>query len=242
MKKIFLLLICLLMLLLVACNSDEVVYPDIDAPDDQIADVDEDNLGSYDIELKDDTSGEAFSQITVDVDDSVLDGFDSDEARNEAGADLQSILDTLTAQLQDEQMAMHAADSSSTFENEFDLQVVYADAEYISITADLYSYAEGAAHPNMMRYAYVYDAVSGARVSLEQLFGSDYRDELANKIYADVEKIGELDGYYPDLTALLAQYISDDQWYMDADNIYLIYQPYQIAPHARGIIEFAIER
>ena len=54
MKKIFLLLICLLMLLLVACNSDEVVYPDIDAPDDQIADVDEDNLGSYDIELKDD--------------------------------------------------------------------------------------------------------------------------------------------------------------------------------------------
>ena len=61
-------------------------------------------------------------------------------------------------------------------------------------------------------------------------------------ILAQIEGRGETDNYFPDLEILLEQAMGEGKWYMDREQVYLLYDPYEIAPYALGPQVFPVKK
>jgi len=166
----------------------------------------------------------------------------NEEGIDAVNRDLQQVAEEYLQRVQEEDSAMFAADDSQRFTHEMQLSVFYQDENIISIVADVYDAASGAAHGTTARYGYVYDIKTGERLTIDQLAGADYQETLIGAIYQQVEAAGDLDQFYPDLSRLLLECFTEDGWYADDSTLYILYQPYSIAPYSMGVVEFKVAR
>jgi len=114
-----------------------------------------------------------------------------------------------------------------------DYQVQRLDEDVLSITFDVYSYIEGAVHPNYALISTNINMKTGEEYSLAQLFaaGYDYKQDLFQKAKKQIE---ELD--FPLLDDFKG--IEDKQeFYMTSDGLVIYYQPYVYTPYAYGPLE-----
>lgn len=167
---------------------------------------------------------------------------DGSSAAAAINADLAELVTAYLAQVEDEDGAQFAADDSMYFQHELRFALVHQDAELVSITAEAYSTISGAAHEATNRYGYVYDAKTGQRLTIAEVAGSDYQETLVAAVYRQIQADGEVANFYPNLQQLLVQHLAEGQWYADAEMLYLLYQPYVIAPYTMGVVEFAVPR
>jgi hypothetical protein len=128
------------------------------------------------------------------------------------------------------------------FTQEESCRIFYNDGRNLSIVMDNTAYFSGEPHSITYRYAYNFDALSGGLLALEDIWGEQAREKAAAEIYARIEREGRLEEYVGDLDRVLLQNLSPHHWYMDNANIYIVYDPYVIAPYAAGIVEFKLPR
>ncbi len=99
-------------------------------------------------------------------------------------------------------------------------------------------YFEGAAHPATYRKSLNFNSDSGIRIfadSLTELGDSDYSPQnLSRKLkaYADKNKLK----LYDDFTEL--ERVPEDFYFDENLHVHFIFQQYEVAPYAVGIIEF----
>ena len=129
-------------------------------------------------------------------------------------------------------------DSSLSFNHELKLQLVYSDEEVVSILALGYDENQYDPHPNIYRLGYVFSSQTGQKLGLADVLGEDFIPDLSQSIISDITAAKEQDNYYPGFEEQLAAILSEENWYIKDDLIYLIFNPYQISPPALGVLEF----
>lgn len=121
-----------------------------------------------------------------------------------------------------------------------DFQIVYHQGEVMVV--DLYNYQySGGAHPNYFREIYVFDTTTGQQIGLLDLAGSKKNlAALEQKILSLIEKqikdgnLEEKGAYYPDYQDALKAGIKDGNFGLTGKFLYVVYNPYEIAPYASG--------
>lgn len=134
------------------------------------------------------------------------------------------------------------SDLKSTLETEYrELPPVRG---VLSIPILVSEYSSGAAHPNSFMLAANYDVATGEPLTLEDLFaGSGFLSRISVLARDGLEKIFTENEWTPsewsdEGTAPLAENYRD--FYVDGDNLVIIFNPYQVAPYVYGIIEVPI--
>ena len=154
--------------------------------------------------------------------------------------ELAAVLEELVFAISDEEAAMYAADSSVSFSHDISYSLHYYDEQVVSIISDIYTPATASAHEELLRYAYNYDLKTGERLKLADILGKDFMETMVSHIYKRVNEANELQHYYENLEQQLVENFSENQWYMDSENVYVVYQSYQIAPYSWGMRIFDI--
>jgi|GEM_PF-2964959 len=246
MKKIGILLLSLALTALVACAwGPERAEPEPETRQEQAAEPEETPAAGEGIVVEPVESSHAFTDSENRVFGQVtLHGlaFSNGAAAEAIQNDLLREEEDYLAALADEEGALFAADSGMTFTHEITYSLAYQDRQLLSVLRDSYGYQDRAAHAQTERRGYTYDVATGRRLSIADLLGADWRETAVSAVYQRLNEAGELENYYPDLEKLLVSQFRDDQWYADGDTVYLIYNPYQIAPYAAGILEFPLTR
>ena len=188
-----------------------------------------------------DGDGDAFAAFEMSVPHEVYDVFHGGAALK-VSDDLMAFAERESAAWQDGQEALRQQEPELDSEFTLDLALFYYDDEIVAVTGSGYSYVSGAAHPNAYAYGFVYDAVSGQRIAIDQLLGADWQEKLFPAVYAQVESSGALDAYFQPLDTLLPDAFRDEGWYADAENIYVVYNAATVAPYAAGTPVFSIPR
>ncbi|MBQ3287519.1 MAG: DUF3298 domain-containing protein [Firmicutes bacterium] len=188
-----------------------------------------------------DGDGDAFAAFEMSVPHEVYDVFHGGAALK-VSDDLMAFAERESAAWQDGQEALRQQEPELDSEFTLDLALFYYDDEIVAVTGSGYSYVSGAAHPNAYAYGFVYDAVSGQRIAIDQLLGADWQEKLFPAVYAQVESSGALDAYFQPLETLLSDAFRDDGWYADAENIYVVYNAATVAPYAAGTPVFSVPR
>ncbi len=114
-----------------------------------------------------------------------------------------------------------------------DYHVWRFDEDVLSTTFYVYSYMEGAAHPNLTLVSTNINMRTGEEYSLDQLFAADYdyKQDLFEKGKKQIEELG---------IHLLDDFkgIEDEQeFYMTDDGLVIYYQIYVYTPYAYGPLE-----
>ena len=188
-----------------------------------------------------DGDGDAFAAFEMSVPHEVYDVFHGGAALK-VSDDLMAFAERESAAWQDGQEALRQQEPELDSEFTLDLALFYYDDEIVAVTGSGYSYVSGAAHPNAYAYGFVYDAVSGQRIAIDQLLGADWQEKLFPAVYAQVESSGALDAYFQPLETLLSDAFRDDGLYADAENIYVVYNAATVAPYAAGTPVFSVPR
>lgn len=104
-----------------------------------------------------------------------------------------------------------------------------------------YDYPFGAAHGMPLSNYYPIDLKTGRIYELKDLFldGSDYVDVLSNIVAQDIKDASKKEQsiYFEDAFSTITE---DQYFYVDGNNLYLYFYPYDIAPYAAGFPEFKI--
>lgn len=117
----------------------------------------------------------------------------------------------------------------------------YGNNGVLSVLLNEYAYS-GGAHGSDLLYAYVIDQAASERLNLEDIFkpGVNFREILAaemNKIRAagsaDWETVNEI-------TAADLDSYDGHNFYFSEGDLVIYYDPYAVAPYARGRVEFKI--
>ena len=93
-----------------------------------------------------------------------------------------------------------------------------------------------------------FDAQTGLQLTLDDVFDVT-PDIYLPRLHAEILRI--IDGekltaepaeflYYENYSEVLSANFFTDKWYLTDDTLYLIYQPYEIAPYTAGVITFAV--
>lgn len=154
---------------------------------------------------------------------------------------LEQIAGDYIAACQAEDDAQRLADPDYKASHQMELFLFYAGADVISIKAELYENVSGAAHSVLRFRGYNFDQ-GGNALPLSALLGSDFQEKVFPAILGRLEENKELGNYYPDLEQLLQVGFAEEKWCADGDQVYLFYDPYEIAAHAMGAQEFAVPR
>ncbi len=162
---------------------------------------------------------------------------------NEAAAKidqaLQTMMDDYYVEIAGYDQMLAAENANLVFTHERIYSLAYLGEQYISIVADGYDMTEGAAHPNAYLLAYVYDLQSGEQVQLADLLPEGYQTALKNNVLNQINAGTDKDSYYPNLEEAVEIALLSENWYIDDDCIWLIFNPGQISAHALGVIKFA---
>jgi hypothetical protein len=153
-------------------------------------------------------------------------------------ADLRAMLEAYLSATADEDAMFYAEDETLTFTHERSYELAYLGDRYVSIIAAGYDDSPTAAHANTYRLGYVYDLTTGVRVELSDLFAPGYEDLIQASIISQITAAGETDNYYPGYADQIKASFAEANWYLKDDIVYVIFNPYQIAPAALGILEF----
>ena len=232
-KIVFLSTLLLLAFAMCACasvNEDEETYPELDH-------VVGPSL-SYQ-SARTDAEGNSFAAFEMSVPHEIYDVFHGGAALR-VSDDLMAFAERESTIWQDEQEALRQQDPELESDFTLYLALFYNDDEIVAVTGSGYSYVSGAAHPNVYAYGFVYDAVSGQRIAIDQLLGADWREKMFPAVYAQVESGGALDAYFQPLDTLLPDAFRDEGWYADAENIYVVYNAATVAPYAAGTPVFSV--
>lgn len=116
------------------------------------------------------------------------------------------------------------------------------DGQYLSLVLDVYEYTQGAAHPITYRYGYTFDALTGQRLTLEEIWGEEAIPQIAETIYRQIADTGQTADYFPNLSENLQASLGPDDWYLAEDDLHIIYNPYEIAAYVFGIQDFSLAR
>lgn len=156
-------------------------------------------------------------------------------------ADIAAVTADYIARLEAKEAPQFAADPTISFQHDLRFSSYYLGPELISLRFSCWGEASSAAQPEGERYGLVYDAVSGKRLALADVLGADYQETAVAGILRLINQAGESENYYPDLERLLLQYLDPvSGWYADAEKVYIIYQPYTVAPGALDILKFPL--
>ena len=234
-KIVFLSTLLLLAFALCACasvNEDEEADPELDY-------VVGPSL-SYQ-SARTDAEGNSFAAFEMSVPHEIYDVFHSGAAL-QVSDDLMAFAERESTIWQDEQEALRQQDPELESDFTLDLALFYYDDEIVAVTGSGYSYVSGAAHPNAYAYGFVYDAVSGQRIAIDQLLGADWREKLFPAVYTQIESDGAAEAYFQPLDTLLSDAFREDGWYADGENVYVVYNAATVAPYAAGTPVFTVPR
>lgn len=134
------------------------------------------------------------------------------------------------------------------FASEMTVKTKRLDDRCIDLVYTNYSYT-GGAHGSYADTAYVFDASTGERLTLDKLCTdvTSLRAYLTECMLKLVQE--DRDSYYSqritsdyvsDLNAAFSELVRDGAWYFDNEGMCIFSTPYEIAPYAAGIVEFHI--
>lgn len=154
-------------------------------------------------------------------------------------------IDSLIQDANDFKAATGLLDGEFCFTDELKVRDVFVNGDVLSIVMEKYNYL-GGAHGASYRYAYNFDLTDGHLLSWDDISadGEALRDKMHKYIvslvnsdqYSDNQVYYFFDNYENDLDNSLA----DRTWYIADGELKAIYNQYEIAPYAAGIIEFGM--
>lgn len=154
-------------------------------------------------------------------------------------------IDSIVQAASDFQQASGLLGEEFYFADELKVRDIFVNGDVLSIVMEKYNYL-GGAHGASYRYAYNFDLTDGHLLSWDDISadGEALRDKMHKYIvslvnsdqYSDNQVYYFFDNYENDLDNSLA----DRTWYIADGELKAIYNQYEIAPYAAGIIEFGM--
>lgn len=121
------------------------------------------------------------------------------------------------------------------WEGEATYGVVYADERYLSFRAEESSYC-GGAHGSRQVTVGTFDRATGRRLTARDLVPAERRDEVLRSLRQKVvSRLGGED-------KLLDEVTLTDNCCLGADGLHFVYNEYEVACYAEGMIEVVIPR
>ncbi|WP_458414714.1 WG repeat-containing protein [Schinkia sp. CFF1] len=120
-----------------------------------------------------------------------------------------------------------------------DFAIQFHKEQLLVIEIEGYDYPFGAAHGMPYRVYASINLVTGSIYELADLFrkDSDYVKELSTIIAEQIEKDEQYSYVFPNAYKGIS---ADQLFYIDANNLYLYFEPYEIGPYAAGFPTFTI--
>lgn len=113
--------------------------------------------------------------------------------------------------------------------------------KYLSFLENTYTFS-GGAHPDIQNRAHTFSLITGKELTLEDLFPIP-KEALENKIknwIFDVIK-NNPEEYYPDAANIIdSMQLESFNFYIKNNHVVIFFNPYDIAPYAKGLTEFII--
>lgn len=124
------------------------------------------------------------------------------------------------------------------FSEESSFRFSYQTDELVSVVRSYYANSvTGAAHPANFQFSEQFDLLTGKRLALSDVFSD--QDAARGRILDYVSQ-NLLSNEAPYSRELLEQEFNDDYFFLNQETFVVYYQPDTIAPHAAGIIQFAV--
>lgn len=131
--------------------------------------------------------------------------------------------------------------SNTVYAYDHTFEVTFLSKSLLSILENTYTYT-GGAHPNSVTEAHTFSLEDGSELSLIHFFtGSKEEIEkgLKNYIIKEIEKTP--DDFFPDAVDTVRKMPLDTfHFYIKKEGIVIFFNPYEISPYARGLVEFKI--
>ena len=133
---------------------------------------------------------------------------------------------------------------SSIWQNEIQVQGValYLDDKILSYSYERYAYM-GGAHGNSSRFFYNFDLSTAGLLTEKDLFVENYQEPLTQLIKqqivednAEIESVADLNDFH----FFEDQIKPNNNFYVNADGLVYVYNPYDIAPYSTGQTEVAL--
>ena len=121
-----------------------------------------------------------------------------------------------------------------------DIATTRNDKKYLSLTEFVYENTMGA-HGNYVQYGHVYDVKTGKKLGLYD-FVKD-KEELRNYLKEWVDNNKDSMGLFDEAKDTIDAYINGEyelQFYID-NKLTVMFQTYDVAPYAAGLIEIALD-
>ena len=183
------------------------------------------------------------------------------EAEKLIQADLDLLIsdfeDFITTQTQEAAESYESGEQTfedSHYYNELNITVARCDDQVISLVIDDTGFS-GGAHGWDNRYARNYDAMTGERITFDNLGGDSFvdfcRENLLNQIDAKIQQSGESNPFFSDYQDSIDSIIQDGtaqneygpieaSFYFNDQGLVFISGEYVLQPYAAGILEFSI--
>ena len=132
------------------------------------------------------------------------------------------------------------------YSDEVTCEIMQNDENYVSVLLSGYSYEFGA-HGMPYRYADIFDAKTGKKLSAAKLLGLTKKqlNEKVRGLYLEQFDKDPESGFYPDRkdveTALNETDFNKNLYYLKDDKIYFYADPYLVGPYAAGFIEVSVD-
>lgn len=141
-----------------------------------------------------------------------------------------------------EQAMENTIPPNTSYAYDHTFEVTFLSYNFVSIMENTYEYA-GGAHPESTYDAHTFSLKTGKELTLRNLFLSPndkIEKQIKQKIIKAIRQTPE--DYSPDAINIIENKTLDSFSFYIKDNAIVIYfNPYEIAPYARGLVEFKFE-
>lgn len=123
----------------------------------------------------------------------------------------------------------------ATWSTEATYNIVFADERYLSFRAEEFSYS-GGAHGNRQVIVGTFDRATGRRLTVRDLIPAERREQVLKSLRQKVvERLGGEDKLQGEVTLT-------ENCCLGADGLHFVYNEYEVACYAEGMIEVIIPR
>lgn len=192
-------------------------------------------------------------RITEETDEYSIDAtypvFSSESQEIQAiSSDIESQVQSMVSAFKRDQVEFGSSNLPFDAESTLDIsyRTTYDIRGYISIPMSVTEYMAGAAHPNNYLRTFVYDKKTGEEVELDDLFSSeDYLEQLSSLSREVLENEGVVKENNMETSDWFFEGTAPDEqnfqmFYLTPEHLVIVFNPYQIAPFAAGVIEAEI--